>query len=461
LQETPVPKQSLSPTPYSPNMANTQVRSSFGSSNNVLDLIISKITSLVCAVTFVAMLVLLYKYQLSTYWNYMGFNWAFSFPKFLLSLCIIIIISLLLPKTVTTKSVFLILATYMHFIPSLVLFAVANKDFAYFLAVIISICVFSICLHAPVKRMVVRPLSWKQVILFSFGVNVLTLVLLIIFSGFDNFNLDFSQIYEFRADAKSNLPAFMAYLRPMATKVFLPIFVILSFVSGKKTLQALAVAIIVTYFAFTNHKIIIFASISSVILYYALRKVSHAHRIYYLFLVLLFLCCIDVFLFKQISGGTELSYISSVVVRRSLMVPALLDSYYADFFLNNPYNYWADSKVGLGLVDKQFDLNIPFLIGAEYFKSEQMSANTGIIGSGFANAGYIGVAIYSALLGFIIAVLNKYGDRNGHVFVISISFTLVMGALRSSDLPSVFLTHGLMFLFIFLMFFPLKPFSKN
>jgi hypothetical protein len=63
--------------------------------------------------------------------------------------------------------------------------------------------------------------------------------------------------------------------------------------------------------------------------------------------------------------------------------------------MNHPFLLWADSKISFGLVESTYNLRLPFLIGKQYFFSEKMSANSGWIGSGYAQFGFTGMIAYA------------------------------------------------------------------
>lgn len=82
-----------------------------------------------------------------------------------------------------------------------------------------------------------------------------------------------------------------------------------------------------------------------------------------------------------------------------------------------------------------------------------MSANTGAIGSGYANAGLVGVALYSIAIGLLVGVLNAYGSRIGHAAVAAVSFVIVFYIVTTTDFTAALLTHGLLLLLIILSLF--------
>jgi hypothetical protein len=132
---------------------------------------------------------------------------------------------------------------------------------------------------------------------------------------------------------------------------------------------------------------------------------------------------------------------------------------YYDFFSVHPYTYWAESKFTLGLVASPYDLNIPYLIGREFFGDAEAHANTGWIGSGMANAGYFGIAFYSVLIGLLLSMLDAYAKKLGYSLLLAVFLISVMTATTSADLTTMLLTHG--FLMLLLIVILLKPAFKQ
>jgi hypothetical protein len=124
---------------------------------------------------------------------------------------------------------------------------------------------------------------------------------------------------------------------------------------------------------------------------------------------------------------------------------------YIDFFSTADVYYWSGSKISLGLINRPYDLNASNLIGFEIFGNDDMSANTGWIGSGYANARYFGVAIYSLLIGLLFLFLDAYGKLLGTRIVVSMFVLPILTLLISADLTYMFLTYGLFFALMILI----------
>jgi hypothetical protein len=275
----------------------------------------------------------------------------------------------------------------------------------------------------------------------------------VLLGGAAYFSLDFLTVYEFRDIAAENLPGIFAYIVSPVSKVILPMGIIMAIYMRSISFVVIFLCLGVLLFGLTHHKSIFAIPFGTVVLYLALVRfgVSGGLRVifYFIALVAVIEAIVLEFFFPNSMGP-----ISTFLVRRVFLIPPLLDSYYVDYFSENAFFFWAVSRVTFGLVDTDYSVSAPFLIGLEFFGADQMSANSGFIGSGFANAGIVGVALYAALIGLIVSALNALGRRIDPVIVICVSFPVVLTALTTSDLITVFLTHGLAILFVMLSFMP-------
>jgi len=64
--------------------------------------------------------------------------------------------------------------------------------------------------------------------------------------------------------------------------------------------------------------------------------------------------------------------------------------------------------------------------------------------SGFQQMGYFGVAVYASIISGFLKIIDKLGNQvNNHPFVFAVCSPAIIWMINSSDLPSIFLTHGL------------------
>jgi hypothetical protein len=127
------------------------------------------------------------------------------------------------------------------------------------------------------------------------------------------------------------------------------------------------------------------------------------------------------------------------------MIPAALNYMFYDFFSSwaNAFVYWSDSKLTLGLQSYPYELDVPHLIGMEYFGSEITGANTGWIGAGYAHLGFVGMLVYSVIVGLVIRQLDGYAKSFGLGFTLGVASAPLFAIMMSTDLPSGLLTHGM------------------
>ena len=143
---------------------------------------------------------------------------------------------------------------------------------------------------------------------------------------------------------------------------------------------------------------------------------------------------------------------TALIINRVFLIPAQLNFYYYDFFSHHPKVLWTDSSWLLldKVIGYPYDLPIPNIIGYEYFNRPETSANTGWLGSGYAHAGALGVFLYAIILGLLFKFLD-YKSKALNKNFITTSFAPFVVYLFSSDLKTMFLTHGLIIYILVLM----------
>src|SRR5690606_10696418 len=128
---------------------------------------------------------------------------------------------------------------------------------------------------------------------------------------------------------------------------------------------------------------------------------------------------------------------------RTLFLPSQLNYYYFDFF-QNEYLYYSESNFFKWFFDYPFDRPIGFVISETYFDAPNMNASNGIIGDGYMNLGYAGVAINIVLVGLIFGFFNSLRLDARYLGI----FFVVVFLLLSAPMLSMFVTSGLLLLFV-------------
>ncbi len=283
-------------------------------------------------------------------------------------------------------------------------------------------------------------LDYSLIILLSiFSLIMITLAI----SGTRFLNFSLADVYEFRNQARESLPTAFEYMRSTATSALLPIGLALALRDNRKML-ILGYAISALFlFALSSHKAIIFSFLFLIITYYSFRFKYRASTVWLAsFLGLAVLFYVENSLMR---GGTiDGNFLGDAILRRTIFTPALLNGYYVDFFSHNPMFYWSNSKITLGLIPQPYNISPPYVIGGFVFNDFTLSANTGLVGSGFSNAGVVGVLIYSVSVGVILAYLN-FCDNEPSGSIMCTFFGMLFHAIfRDTDIVTVLLNHGLL-----------------
>jgi len=392
----------------------------------------------------------IYVYYLSRFWAYTGFIWAFDEQKLALSIPIFALYVYLIPVKPDARTIFLNIFASLYLAPSLVLFTMAGKPVSS--VAVISFSAFLVYAVSairlpPLKIFEARPveliwllacLSWALVLFFY------------LFGGFRYFNLNLSRVYEFREEATEAVPLLFSYLSSIFSKIIVLFGVLAAIIYRKYLAAGVFIAASIVLFGLTSHKGIIFYPLFTVVIYYALRRSLSYAAVLRLLIAALLLCFFDAFMYNEVGDSSFWGWFASLFVRRGLMLPPLLDYFHIDFFWTNPRYFWADSKISLGLVRNPYGISSPYLIGQMYFGDPTMGANTGFIGSGFAQAGYFGSTLYSIGVGLALALINAHAKRQGVPFVTALMASQVMTMFVSSDFVTLFINHGLLFAFLLL-----------
>jgi hypothetical protein len=141
--------------------------------------------------------------------------------------------------------------------------------------------------------------------------------------------------------------------------------------------------------------------------------------------------------------------LSQLTIGRLLIVPGMLGSFWIEFFSENPHGLYAGSGV-LGLLfgrEEPYGMPLSRLMGLVYFGSEQNNANAHLWAEGYAQAGFIGVLIASAIAMAAFRLLDRLCvDRNPR-FLLPVCIPMAL-TLTNVHVLGLFLTSGLWLLYL-------------
>ena len=382
-------------------------------------------------------------------YGYTGFDWLPKPVKMLEGAALVLMVAYVLPVRFKKPSD-LLLHIHLLFpiLPMLVLYGVTDLSRIYVYYTLIGFGLIIILVN-NLKLKVIRitfisPLLFQRILIFISGCYILSIIS---FGGLSYLNFNFSRVYELRSAAASVLPEIYAYLSPMISKVVLPFSLLLAILNKDRFFVILSILGSVFMFALTNHKGPLFYPIAVLALYYLLKNknVIPMLIIGYISLIIISIIGFEV-------GGLG-DWVGSLFLRRTYFVPAHINFLYYDYFSVNAHVVWAESKLTFGLINYPYDLDVPHLIGREYYSNEKTGANTGWIGSGYMQLGFVGMLIYSVIIGFLFSLIDSYSKKIDKRVIVAISLIPMLVVMHSSDLPTAFLTHGVILCVIFFSIF--------
>lgn len=395
--------------------------------------------------------------------GYDGYEGNFNLIYFFFSLGAIGCLVIYAKNDLLPSSFFVHLILAIIFVPSAVLFAGQGKGLNFIVTTFFSIILIIFILKLiRFKMFKVRDLNINEVVNILALITGLSLLAIIFFSGFAYLNFDFSRVYELRREAEEDLPGIFGYINSATTKIFIPFGLILAAIQRRWLIVGLFILSSILFFGFTQHKSPIFTPVLVAFIYFLAK--SQRLKLYFVIsmISIVVLGAADLWWMELNRSSNISGWFASLFVRRSLLVPSLLNYDYIDFFIDKEKYYWAASKLSFGLVGSPYDINAPQLIGYTYFNGNEMFANAGWIGSGFANAGYIGVVVYSFIIGLIFSMFDGYAKKIGSRIVIALFLIPVFTLVSSSDLATVFVSHGLLYGLMILVFIrPDKDISRG
>lgn len=413
------------------------------------------------SVPYAAALCWLLLYEIIPRWSYMNYTGEFSVAGLTVALCISAILGLSVPRGKDARAMIVASLNYMFFIPSAVYASFSGLSPEYFLVFLFTVIGVYYVSRLSIPSPVTIPISHNGVLSLAVMLILAAVTAQAYFGGMRYFGLSILRVYEFRKLSAEEVPGIFGYIFPSVSNVLIPIAVILSIKLQKYLLCTVIMGCSVILFGMTHHKAVLFMPFALVFLYHCFSISRKTYIIGYFFLFISIVCIVEiVYIRLYLNSNDIVAYISSYVSRRILFTPAMLDSIFVDFFSINETYYWSSSRFGAWAAESPYAVTAPYLIGEKYFSDPAMSANTGIIGSGVANAGIYGVLLYSLIVGALISSLNGYGRRIGHATVAAVSLVTIFYVMSTTDLTTAILSHGLLLLFVILSIFSI-PASKK
>jgi len=263
-------------------------------------------------------------------------------------------------------------------------------------------------------------------------------------SSLQYMNFDIRKVYDFRdlAGEVTNQGLF-SYLNKWAFKLLGPLLIVLSLYKKNYILVTALVGLHLFWFSVSGHKSVLFYPFVSIFIYLIYNS-SVWEKIGIIPIALSIVVSISLWIYLVFDYG----FIASLFVRRVFFVPVSLAFEYYRFFDDTGFLFWS-YKTPL-LASYPYDVTPARVIGA-HLGNPETNANNSFFSTGYMNAGLAGMLIYSFLFSIILTVLDKlYRSGVPMWAVVGITINPIHSIIKSADLITGIVTHGLGLTIVFL-----------
>lgn len=245
----------------------------------------------------------------------------------------------------------------------------------------------------------------------------------------------FEDVYDLReqnsAIASGN--AFLAYINVWLTNFYMPYCLAYGIINKKRLFIYCGLAIAMILYVSSGAKIaILFPLVYLFFIFLAKRNIIekfYPFIVYSLaFFIVLFLILLSVY-----PENTNIFWVNSVVLARTLGNGGLLTYWYDLFFQNNPYTYYSHINfVNLLTGAYPYDRELGLVIGGAFW-DPKLNANANFWATdGIAAAGILGCILANLLMLLVLRILDVVSYKKNKLFVILLFLPFISMFLNTS-----------------------------
>ena len=405
-------------------------------------MIISKVylVDLCLLVFYKVLLDVSYKTFVSPLFGYQGLILDVSSLKLIESYCFTVLMFLALPKDhVKISAIGIQILFLLIMVPLFSLYAMMNAPrlYVYFAIASYLITILIIKAGPTIRFRTIKPLN-TIFLWFALGtISIIVYVVLIKLNGIPSLQaLLFASIYEIREEFETGF-GIMNYLLGWQANVINAFFISLAFYRKRYFVLVLAVIFHIILFLITANRVYFFTPFILIFVISAVRR-KRLMSMSLIGLTLMIMLSLTLYELKF----TDMP--ASLAIRRALFAPAQVSFTYYDFFSKHEKMYLSESKAGLGFAKNPYymhDTNSALMIGGLYFNDPDNNANTGYIGDAYMNFGFLGMMIFSAILGLLLILADSISKRKS-IYISIATLLIPILSLLNSALFTIFLTKG-------------------
>ena len=258
---------------------------------------------------------------------------------------------------------------------------------------------------------------------------------LVLTGGLGRLSFDLLSVYEVRTEYVQRLGPFMGYLIPWQANVVNIVIICIALWRRNRWLLGVAAVAQLLLFGMTGHKSFLLAPVLTGGVYFiwarrnALLYIAGGAAVLVVASYILFLVT-----------GNHLA--PSLLIRRLFVVPAANHLLYFEFFSQPEHPFvMLSNSILAPFVHYPYDMPVTRVISWAYW-ARDFGPNVGYLGDAFAHFGFMGMFLFSLILGLFLRIVDSVGARLPANLVAAVVATPAM-ALTNSALFTSLLTHGL------------------
>ncbi len=331
------------------------------------------------------------------------------------------------------------LCLYFTFVilPLSSLYGLTDTSASFFYSSVASFAVLIAVIELLPKLKVVRPgrnFVYLGLTVFL-GISVYVYGWLLLTGGLGRFSLNLLSVYEVRTEYVQALGPFLGYFIPWQANVINLLLLLYAVERRKYWLAGLALAAQLALFGMTGHKSFLLAPVLVGGVYVSWGK---KHTLFWILggAALVVAGSYTVFLLT----GNHLA--PSLLIRRLFFVPAANHLIYYDFFSQPKHPFvMLSNSILAPFIRYPYDMPITRVISWAYW-GRDFGPNVGYLADAFAHFGFMGMFLFSIILGFFLRAVDSVGSRMP-TNLVAATIATPAWALTNSALFTSLLTHGL------------------
>lgn len=382
----------------------------------------------------------------------------FDLVRFLLAAVSVLLFLIFAPPKNSIITFFIYIILYVSILPMAMIFACTDANYIYFISVTVAfIFVEQAVQHVRINSAIItlNSLQLNRIIIaFAYAFQLLTTFALFRQFGIPSLSaLDFNTIYEIRETYSTSSLGYRLF--PICVRVVNPFLFTLALRRRDKIASVWVLVDQFIIYLWLAHKTILFSIMILPAGFYLAQRENRILLFSRLMTVgVTIVSALHFFKVKLYGGFIYTLY--SLIVRRAIIVPALIKQYYYDYFVvqNKPLAGFYGTILApflnrLGVQNPYSDVAYTKVIGELYVGGA--NANTGIFGRELAHFGYLGIPAAALLLVIFLACIEAGESRNGREITCGLAIYVVLGLADSGSFSMLSITP--MLLIALLLFF--------